>query len=107
MAITAFWWEGGFHPIVGVTLIHPINVTLQNDDVTPVFGLALTAKLLHRGIEIGGEGVTRIDRLDSGEKREISAVGPRTTIGTSLSDAMCVVRLTVGDIVLDEWVEAI
>lgn len=60
LEITSFVWEGGFHPIVGVTLIHPYNVTIQNNDAIPVFGLTLTATLLRGGIKIGNEGTKQI-----------------------------------------------
>ena len=103
LEITAFVWEGGFHPIVGVTLIHPYNVTIQNDDVVPVFGLTLTATLLRGGIKIGDEGVMRIGRLNVGET-EVAGYGPLTTIGTSLDGAVCSVTLSAGTIVLDEWI---
>jgi hypothetical protein len=101
--ITAFTWEGGFNPIVCVTLSHPINVTVQNDEVIPVSGLTLTFTLVNknRSTQIGGSGATRIDRLNAEESREIGGA-VYTTIGTSLDDAVCVVTLTVGDIVLDQ-----
>jgi hypothetical protein len=101
--ITAFSWLGGFHPIVGVTLEHPINVTIQNNDVIPVSGLTLTFHLQQKGLgtNIGTDGGTRIERLNSGESRQFSG-WVLTTIGTNLDNAECVVTLTVGDIVLDE-----
>jgi hypothetical protein len=101
--ITAFTWKGGFYPIVCVTLSHPINVAVQNDDVIPVSGLTLTFRLVNkdRGTQIGSSGATRIDRLNAGESREIGGA-VYTTIGTSLDYAVCVVTLTVGDIVLDK-----
>ena len=103
LEITAFIWEGGFHPIVGVTLIHPYNATIQNNDVVPAFGLTLTATLLHEGVKIGDEGVMRIGRLNVGET-EVVGYGPLTTIGTSLDGAVCSVTLSAGTIVLDEWI---
>ena len=54
-----------------------------------------------RGTQIGSPGATRIDRLNAGESREIGGA-VYTTLGTSLGDAVCVVTLTVGNIVLDE-----
>jgi len=102
--ITAFSWLGGFNPVGGLLLDHPVNVTVQNNDVVPLSGLTLTVRLANKntGAEIGNEGVTRIDRLNAGESR---VIGGRayTTIGTSLDDAVCVVTLSLGDIVLDEW----
>jgi hypothetical protein len=101
--IRAFTWDGGFYPMVCVTLSHPINVTVQNDEIIPVSGLTLTFTLVSkdRGTQIGSQGATRIDRLNAGESREIGGA-VYATIGTSLDDAVCVVTLTVGNIVLDE-----
>ena len=102
MDITAFSWLGGFNPIVGVTLVHPINVTIQNNDVVPLSGLVLTFRLQRpSGIQIGDGGISRINRINAGESLEIQG-GVYTTIGTSLDDAVCVVTLKAGDIVLDE-----
>jgi len=101
--ITAFTWEGGFYPIVGLTIAHPINVTVQNDEVIPVSGLTLTFTLVNkdRGTQIGSSGANRIDRFNAEESRETGGA-VYTIIGTSLDDAVCVVTLTVGDIVLDQ-----
>lgn len=106
LEITDFFWEGGFHPIVGVTLIHPYNVTIRNDDVVPVFGLTLTATLLRSGIKIRSEGVMNVGRLNIGET-EVSGFGPLTTIGTDFNDAVCLVQLSIGGIVLDSWTGSI
>ena len=46
--LTAFMWDGGFYPMVCVTLSHPINVTVQNDEIIPVSGLTLTFTLVSR-----------------------------------------------------------
>ncbi len=101
--ITAFQWIGGFNPIGGLALSNPVNVTVQNDDVIPVSGLTLTVSLVHkdRGTQIGDAGVTRISRLNAGKTYELSGWAI-TAVGTSLSDAVCVVTLTAGDIVLDK-----
>ena len=106
--ITAFKWLGGFNPIGGLLLGHPVNVTVQNDEVIPVCGLTLNFRLVHKdkGTQIGSSGATRIDRLNAGESREIGGA-VYTTIGTSLDDAACAVTLTVGDIVLDEWTHSL
>jgi hypothetical protein len=48
LKITAFTWEEGFYPIVGLTISHPINVTVQNDDIIPVSGLTLTFTLINK-----------------------------------------------------------
>jgi regulator of replication initiation timing len=101
--IAEFSWSRGGSPIVGVTLIHRVNVTVQNNDVIPMSGLVLTFRLQQKdlGTKIGDEGTTRIERLNAGESLETWG-GVYTTIGTSLDDAVCVVTLKAGDIVLDE-----
>jgi hypothetical protein len=80
-----------------VTLSHPVNVTVKNDDFIPVSGLTLTVSLVHidTGTQIGGSGLTRIGRLNARRTYELSGWAT-TTIGTSLSDAVCVVTLTAG-----------
>jgi FtsZ-binding cell division protein ZapB len=107
--ITAFEWDGGFYPIVGVTLYHPVNVTIRNYAAVNVSGLSLTARLINKydNTQIGTSGGTdRIEPLQAGETREIS-VGAYTTIGTSLDEAACVVTLKSGNTVLDEWTRSI
>jgi cell division protein FtsL len=104
--ITAFQWIGGFNPIGGLWLGHPVNVNIQNDDVVPLSGIKLWVALVNEntGAEIGTGGKT-IDRLNAGESREIyvdAMSGPRTSLSTSLNYDVCVVTLAVGDIVLDE-----
>ena len=99
--ITAFKWIGGFHPVGGLLLGNPVNVTVQNDDVVPLSGLRLRVGLVHKntGAEIGYTGGMTIDRLNSGERREIRCE-PWTSLGTSLDDAVCVVTLSAGNTVL-------
>lgn len=101
--ITAFTWKGGFYPIAGLTLSHPITVTVQNDEVIPVSGLTLTFTLVNknRGTQIGSSGARQIDRLNAEESREIGGA-VYTILNTSLDDAVCVVTLTVGNSVLDQ-----
>jgi cell division protein FtsL len=104
--ITAFEWIGGFNPIGGQWLGHPVNVTIQNNDVVPFLGIELRVVLANEntGAEIGTGGIT-IDRLDAGESREIyidSMHGPRTSLINDLNYSVCVVKLALGDIVLDE-----
>jgi heme/copper-type cytochrome/quinol oxidase subunit 2 len=109
--ITAFKWLGGFNPIGGLLLGHPVNVTVQNDDVIPLSKLKLWVALVNEntGAEIGTGGIT-IDRLNVRESREIyvdGMSGPWTILGANLDGAVCVVTLKVGDIVLDEWTQDI
>jgi cell division protein FtsB len=107
--ITTFQWLGGFNPIGGLLLGHPVNVTVKNNDAVPLGGLKLRVVLVHENTraEIGYTGGKTINRLDAGESREIyfdAMSGPRTSLSTSLSgDAVCVVTLAAGDIALDKW----
>ena len=104
--ITKFEWVGDFNPIVGLAIGYSVKVTVQNTDVIDVSGLTLTVRLLSKGtiIEVkDSRGFsTGIDQLKAGESREISgqilaALGSFTT-----DSAVCAVRLSVRDIVLDE-----
>jgi outer membrane murein-binding lipoprotein Lpp len=102
--ITDFSWDSGFYPIVGLTLTHPVTVTVQNDDVVPLFGLTLTFILVNKdtGLQIGTEGFeARIDRLDAGEHQEATG-SVFTTIDTSLDNGVFIVTLVSSDIVLDQ-----
>jgi len=110
--ITAFAWLGGFNPIGGLTISHPVNVTVQNNDAIPVYGLTLTVRLQNKdsGALIGSEGQTRIDRIGAGESQVIGgfALTTLTIDGSSpLSNGVCFVRLSAGEIILDEWTGSI
>jgi ABC-type multidrug transport system fused ATPase/permease subunit len=105
--ITAFQWISSFDPIGGLWLGHPVNVTVENSDVVPLMGLRLRVTLANEntGAKIGasGSGIT-IDGLDAGERQSFyvdGMEGPWTSLNSSLEDAVCVVTLTVGDIVLE------
>jgi TolA-binding protein len=105
--VTAFQWISSFDPIGGLWLGHPVNVTVENNDVVPLMGLRLRVTLANEntGAKIGasGSGIT-IERLDAGERQSFyvnGMEGPWTSLNSSLEDAVCVVTLTVGDIVLD------
>jgi hypothetical protein len=104
LEITDFSWDSGFYPIVRLTLTHPVTVTVQNDDVVPLFGLTLTFILVNKntGIQVGTEGFeARIDMIDSGENQEATG-SVFTTIDTSLDNGVFIVTLASGDIVLDQ-----
>jgi hypothetical protein len=105
--LSAFQWIGGFNPIGGLWLGHPVNVTVQNNDAVPLSGLKIRVTLANENtgakIGTGGSGIT-IDRLDAGKRQAFyvdGMEGPWTSLNSSLEDAMCVVTLTVGDIILD------
>ena len=88
MTITLFWREG-FHQLVGVAIIHLYYFTIQNNDAILISGLTLTAMLLCEGKEMANtnRGFTEISRIDSGESRQISAVGSVTNVASF--DAVC------------------
>jgi len=104
--ITKFKWVGDFNPIVNLAISHSVKVTVQNTDVIGVSGLTLTVRLLNKGTLIEVKDSmgfsSQIDMLNAGESREISG-GILAALGSFSNDsAVCAVRLTVRDIVLDE-----
>jgi cell division protein FtsB len=104
--ITKFKWVGDFNPIVNLAISHSVKVTVQNTDVIGVSGLTLTVRLLNKGTSIEVKDSmgfsSQIDMLNAGESREISG-GILAALGSFSGDsAVCAVRLTVRDIVLDE-----
>jgi uncharacterized protein YlxW (UPF0749 family) len=104
--ITAFEWLGGLSPVIGLTLSHPVNVTVANAGVNDVRGLNLTAKLVYTGTQIEVDGrayVKQIDVIHAGEVLEFSGDIWATMGSFSKDSARCVITLTWGDIVLDEW----
>jgi TolA-binding protein len=107
--ITAFKWLGGFNPIVGVTLSHPVNVTIQNTGSNDVSGLSLTVKLLYidTQTEVGQGFAKQIDIIHAGEILEISGSIFATLGSFSKDSAECVMTLRCGDIVLDEWIRSL
>jgi hypothetical protein len=60
--ITAVEWIGGFNPVGGLTLTHPVKVTIENMGVNDVSGLTLTVKLLdiETGSEVGKDLPSRL-----------------------------------------------
>ncbi len=111
--ITAVSFVGGFNPIGGLTLANPVNVTVQNNDVIPLCGLTLWAKLYDKNsitrIDVGREDNIRIDRIDAGMSQSFG-VNFYTVLGASqvnLTGSVCVVTLMAGSVVLDEWKQTI
>jgi cell division protein FtsL len=104
--ITKFEWVGDFNPIGGLAIGYSVKVTVQNIDVIDVSGLTLTVRLLNKGtiIEVkDSRGFsTAIDQLKAGESREISGQILATLDSFTTDSAVCAVRLSVRDIVLDE-----
>lgn len=106
--ISAFQWMDGFHPVGGLLIGHPVDITVRNNDVVPLSGLRLRVSLSleNTGAELGYVGGAMIGRLNAGESRVIRGE-PWASLSTTLSDGVCVVTLAVGDIVLDSGVYSI
>lgn len=106
--ITAFEWIGDFIPIGGVHIESHVNVTIQNNEAYAIGGLKLNLTLVHTstGAELGSSAVVPIDTLQAGEGREIKGWVPWRA-GESFDDAECVVVLSLGDFVVDEWRETV
>jgi hypothetical protein len=104
--ITKFEWTGSFSPLVGLTVNYSIIVTVQNVDVTALGGLSLSARFLKKDtltpITYSHVFSTTIGNLKAGESRDLYC-GILAAVGTITPDsAVCALRLTVNDIVLDE-----
>ncbi len=107
--ITSFLFDGGFYPIVGVTLQHPVKVTVKNNEDIAVFGLTVSLVLVNKdtGAKISNSGFSAtIDRINAGQSQNATC-SAFTTLNTSLDNAACVVTLASGSIILDEWRQAI
>jgi hypothetical protein len=102
--ITAFRWLPGFSTTLGFA-----NVTVQNMGINVVSDLTLTVQLFRNstGTEIVQPYTASIDTLKVGESREISVFiqneGEDLYNADGKLDAVCVVTLTLGGQVLDEW----
>ncbi len=98
----------GGSPIVGVTLSHPVNVTILNHDVVPLYGLVAAFNYVHKdsGVKIGDGGQAAIERIDVGENKTVSG-SVYITLGTNLDDAVCRITLLSGSTVLDEWTQEV
>ena len=112
--ITAVENIGGFNPVVGLLIASQVNVTVRNNGITPVSNLTLTIRLIHNstGEEIGIPDNEQIDTLQVDESREIRGwyywslqEGFNDAAGNR--DAILVVTLKLGDVVLDEWIKPI
>lgn len=104
--ITGFKWLGGFIPVVGLFLSCPIEVTVGNTGVNNVSGLNLTVRLVYVGTETEVAGhpyVAQIDVIHAGETLKFSGDIWAGYGLFSADSAVCVIRLSLADIVLDEW----
>jgi regulator of replication initiation timing len=94
----------GWSPIGGVTVSHPTNVTVVNNDSMPLFGLTATFSFVDKnsGVQIGREMSMEIQRLDAGESQVVNG-GVLVELNVNLDNAICKITLSKGSIVLDEW----
>lgn len=104
--ISKFEWDWSFDPFGGLTVVYTANVTVSNIDVTALGGLTLNVKLLKKGTLIepyGSSGfTTQIGILQAKESQGIPSK-IFATVGTISRDtAVCAIKLTAGDIVVDE-----
>ena len=98
--------KGSGGPIVGVTFVSEIYVTIKNDDVIPVSGLTITVVLIDKdkGVQIGDTGVTKMGRLNAGESGNFSvSVFYGMSSLSLISSAEVVIVLKAGSVVLDQW----
>jgi len=108
--IIAFEWLGGFNPVGGLSLAHPVEVTAKNNGANDLSGLTLTVKLVYRetNTEVAGRGyVTQIDVIHAGGVLKFSGDIYASLGSFSKDSAVCVITLTLGDVVLDEWTRSL
>ena len=103
--ITSFEYDNGFYPVAGLTLEHPVTVTVKNYADFEVSELSWNVKLVNKtnGSEIGNDVSLKIDPLQPGESRVIRNAA-LANIGADLSNAACIVSIRgFNHTVLDEW----
>jgi hypothetical protein len=108
--ITDFKWFGGINPVAGLTLAFPVEVTVENTGVNDVSGLALTVKLVYVGTETMAAWhpyVKRIDIIHAGETLKLSGDIWAEMGSFSKDSVVCVITLSSGDFVLDEWTQTL
>jgi predicted PurR-regulated permease PerM len=91
----------GWAPLGGLTIMSQVEVTVQNIGSTDLSGLTLTVRLLNKNnVEVGDGYSQQIDGLRAGESREFSGA-----VYYSIdSKFMIESTVTIGDVVLDEYV---
>ncbi len=105
--ITQAYWNKGWYPLGGVTVSHPVNVTIHNSDVLPLCGL--TAKFCffdkESGAQIGQQGTFNIDRINAGETLVVNG-SAYTTLNADMDDgtanAVCKISISNRDNILIE-----
>lgn len=107
--ITAFNWLGGFNPVGGLTLAFPVQVTIKNMGVYDVSGLTLTVKLVYieTQTEVGQGYTKQIGVIHAGEIQKWSGEIWAGIGSFSKDSAVCVITLSLGNLVLDEWTRSL
>jgi regulator of replication initiation timing len=99
--ITAFEWIGGYHHLGQVNLFQNFKVTIENMGNNNVSGLSLSVKLL----SVGTNAYTKqIDIIRAGQIVEISGFVSVGDIGSYAHTAVGVITLSLGDVLLDQWI---
>jgi regulator of replication initiation timing len=103
--ITAFEWIGGYHHLGQVNLFQNFKVTIENMGNNNVSGLTLSVKLLSVGTNAKiGEYTKQIDIIRAGQIVEISGFVSVGDIGSYAHTAVGVITLTLGDVLLGQWI---
>jgi regulator of replication initiation timing len=102
--ITQAHCSKGWYAYGGVTVSHPANVTVVNNDVVSLFGLTATFQLVDKnsGTQIGHEGVMEIERLDVGKSQVVNG-SVLVELNVNVDNAVCKITISKGSIILDEW----
>lgn len=102
--ITQAQCSKGWYAYGGVTVSHPANVTVVNNDVVPLFGLTSTFQFVDKnsGAQIGHEGVIEIDQLDVGKSLVVNG-SVLVELNVNVDNAICKITISKGSIILDEW----
>jgi cell division protein FtsL len=111
--ITALSVEGWLNP-GGLLYVRPFNVTIQNNGTHDVYGVTLTCKITGNQSDLFYnfyyvDPLTKtLDVLHGGELR-LMRIFLETGLAliSKFSGCRLVVTLTLGDVVLDEWVQVI
>ena len=103
--ITAFEWIGGYHSLGQVNLFQNFKVTIKNMGNNTASGLSLSVKLLSVGTNTKiDEDTKQIDIIRAGQIVEISGFVSVGDIGSYAHTAVGVIMLSLGDVLLDQWI---
>ena len=104
--ITDFEWIGGYHHLGQVNLFQNFKVTIENMGNNNVSRLSLSVKLfsVRTDAEID-EYTTQINIIRAGQIVEISGFVSVGDIGSYAHTAVGVITLSLGDVLLDQWIQ--